>query len=178
VRPGHGGALLVGMLVVSVLLLLGIPLLGTGLTGSVRGGTAVASLIQLLMVGVGLALGAGRLGHVASGRLGLNGGMWLNKVRLQSAATVGPPPNNGMKRTRRSRMLCTRRTCSCARQCCLNPDSLSSSATPLWTYWKSRADSTAQANSGSKRSVRTAPVDRANICSASSLVGCLFLSRL
>jgi hypothetical protein len=53
----------VGMLVVSVLILLRIPLLGTGLTGSVGGGTAVASLIQLLMVGVGLALGAGRLRH-------------------------------------------------------------------------------------------------------------------
>ena len=56
-------ALLVGMLVVSVLILLRIPLLGTGLTGSVGGGTAVASLIQLLMVGAGLALGAGRLRH-------------------------------------------------------------------------------------------------------------------
>jgi hypothetical protein len=54
-------ALLVGMLVVSALILLRIPLLSTGWTGSVGGGTAVASLIQLLMVGVGLVLGAGRL---------------------------------------------------------------------------------------------------------------------
>ena len=54
-------ALLVGMLVVSVLILLRVPLLGTGLSGSVGGGTARGSLTQLLMVGVGLALGAGRL---------------------------------------------------------------------------------------------------------------------
>jgi hypothetical protein len=54
-------ALLVGMLVVAVLVLLRVPLLGTGLSGPVGGGTAVGSLIQLLMVGVGLALGAGRL---------------------------------------------------------------------------------------------------------------------
>jgi hypothetical protein len=54
-------ALLAGMLVVSVLILLRVPLLDTGWTGSVGGGTAVASLIQLLMVGAGLALGAGRL---------------------------------------------------------------------------------------------------------------------
>ena len=56
-------ALLVGMLLVSGLILLRVPLLGTGFTGSLGGGTAVASLIQLLMVGVGLALGAGRLRH-------------------------------------------------------------------------------------------------------------------
>jgi|SRR5216117_477334 len=57
-------ALLVGMLVVSVLILLRVPLLGIRLAGSstaVGEGTAVASLIQLLIVGVGLALGAGRL---------------------------------------------------------------------------------------------------------------------
>lgn len=60
-------ALLVGMLVVSVLILLRIPLLGTGLAGTVGGVTAMASLIQLLMVGVGLALGGGRL---RQGRLG------------------------------------------------------------------------------------------------------------
>ena len=56
-------ALLVGMLVVSVLILLRLPLLGTGLNGSVGGGTAMASLTQLLLVGAGLALGAGRLRH-------------------------------------------------------------------------------------------------------------------
>lgn len=72
----------------------------------------------------GLSAKGGAFAARASGRLGLNGGMWLNKVRLQSAASVGPPPNNGTKRTRRSRILCTRRTCSSARQCCLNPDSL------------------------------------------------------
>jgi len=49
-------ALLVGMLAVSLLILLRIPLLGTGLTGG-----APAALIQLFLVGVGLALGAGRL---------------------------------------------------------------------------------------------------------------------
>ena len=56
--------LLVGMLVVSVLVLLRVPLLGVSLTGStveVGGGTVRASLIQLSIVGVGLALGAGRL---------------------------------------------------------------------------------------------------------------------
>jgi len=56
-------ALLVGMLVVSALILLRIPLLSTGLGGSVGGGTASGSLTQLLLVGVGLALGAGRLRH-------------------------------------------------------------------------------------------------------------------
>jgi hypothetical protein len=54
-------ALLVGMLVVSVLILLRVPLLGTGLSGSAGGGAVMGSLNQLLMVGVGLALGAGRL---------------------------------------------------------------------------------------------------------------------
>jgi len=54
-------ALLVGMLVVAVVILLRVPLLDTGLSGSVGGGTAAGSLSQLAMVGVGLALGAGRL---------------------------------------------------------------------------------------------------------------------
>jgi hypothetical protein len=54
-------ALLVGMLLVSVLILLRVPLLGTGLSGSAGGGAVMGSLTQLLMVGVGLALGAGRL---------------------------------------------------------------------------------------------------------------------
>jgi len=45
-----------GALVVSVLILLRVPLLGT------RQG-APAALIQLAVAGVGLALGAGRLGH-------------------------------------------------------------------------------------------------------------------
>ena len=56
-------ALLVGMLLVSVLILLRVPLLGTGLSGSAGGGAVMGSLTQLLMVGVGLALGAGRLRH-------------------------------------------------------------------------------------------------------------------
>jgi len=57
-------ALLVGMSVVSVLILLRVPLLRVPSAGSslVAGaGTAVGSLIQLAIVGVGLALGAGRL---------------------------------------------------------------------------------------------------------------------
>lgn len=54
-------ALLVGMLVVSALILLRVPLLGTGFSGPLGGGTAAGSLSQLLMVSVGLALGAGRL---------------------------------------------------------------------------------------------------------------------
>jgi hypothetical protein len=62
-------ALLVGMLLVSVLILLRVPLLGTGLSGSAGGGAAVGSLSQLLMVGVGLALGAGRLRHGRPGDL-------------------------------------------------------------------------------------------------------------
>ena len=56
-------ALLVGMLVVSVLVLLRIPLLSTGFSGSTGGAAVVGSLTQLLMVGAGLALGAGRLRH-------------------------------------------------------------------------------------------------------------------
>src|SRR5262245_25101191 len=59
--------LLVGMLVVSVLILLRLPLLGTGLGGSSGGGTASGSLTQLLIVGVGLALGAGRLRNGRAG---------------------------------------------------------------------------------------------------------------
>lgn len=54
-------ALLAGMLVVSVLILFRVPLLGTGLSGATGGGTAQGALIQLVIVGVGLALGAGRL---------------------------------------------------------------------------------------------------------------------
>ena len=54
-------ALLVGMLVPSLLILLRVPLLGTGLAGTTGGGTAMGALLQLLIVGVGLALGAGRL---------------------------------------------------------------------------------------------------------------------
>ena len=56
-------ALLVGMLVVSVVILLRIPLLDTGVGGSAGGGAAVGSFVQLLLVGAGLALGAGRLRH-------------------------------------------------------------------------------------------------------------------
>ena len=51
-------ALLVGMLVVSGLILLRVPLLGIRLTDP--SGGAGASLIQLLIAGLGLALGAGR----------------------------------------------------------------------------------------------------------------------
>jgi hypothetical protein len=54
-------ALLLATLVVSLLILLRIPLLGTGWSGSVGGGTAMAALYQLLIAGAGLALGAGRL---------------------------------------------------------------------------------------------------------------------
>jgi hypothetical protein len=53
-------AVAAGTLVVSVLILLRIPLLGVQL-GSTAGGTATAAIIQLLAVGLGLALGAGRL---------------------------------------------------------------------------------------------------------------------
>lgn len=60
-------ALLVGILVVSVVILLRIPLLDTGVGGSAGGGAAVGSFIQLLLVGVGLALGAGRLRRRRSG---------------------------------------------------------------------------------------------------------------
>jgi len=63
-------ALLVGMLVVAVLVLLRLPLLGTGLSGSVGGSTAQGALTQLLMVGLGLALGAGRLRHGRPGDAG------------------------------------------------------------------------------------------------------------
>lgn len=51
-------ALLVGMLVVSVLILLRVPLLSLPLASASTG--AAAALTQLLVVGVGLALGAGR----------------------------------------------------------------------------------------------------------------------
>lgn len=54
-------ALLAGMLVVSLLILLRVPLLDTGVSGAAGGGTAAGALTQLLLVGVGLALGAGRL---------------------------------------------------------------------------------------------------------------------
>jgi hypothetical protein len=57
-------SLLVGMLVVTVAILLRVPFLGVPLTSAaaVRGaGTALSSLTQLAIVGVGLALGAGRL---------------------------------------------------------------------------------------------------------------------
>ncbi len=57
-------ALLAGMLVVSVLILLRVPFLGIrlGSTAAVSGaGTAQSSLVQLAIVGLGLALGAGRL---------------------------------------------------------------------------------------------------------------------
>jgi hypothetical protein len=57
-------ALLVGMLLVSVLILLRVPLLGTGFGGSGGGAAVMGSLVQLFMVGVGLALGAGRLRHM------------------------------------------------------------------------------------------------------------------
>jgi hypothetical protein len=60
-EPWAWWALLVGMLVVSVLILLRVPLLDTGWSGSSGGGTAAGSLTQLLLVGLGLALGAGRL---------------------------------------------------------------------------------------------------------------------
>jgi len=54
-------ALLVGMLIVAALILLRIPLLGTSTADSFGGGTAMGTLTLLLIVGVGLALGAGRL---------------------------------------------------------------------------------------------------------------------
>jgi hypothetical protein len=68
-RRGDVGAwwtLLVGMLVVSALIMLRFPLLGVpwgvGPKAAAMGaGTAVSALIQLGVVGVGLALGAGRL---------------------------------------------------------------------------------------------------------------------
>lgn len=54
-------ALLLGTLLVAVLLLLRLPLLGTGWGGSTGGGAAAGALTQLALVGTGLALGAGRL---------------------------------------------------------------------------------------------------------------------
>jgi hypothetical protein len=54
-------ALLVGMLLVSVLILLRVPMLDTGFGGSDGGAAVMGSLSQLLLVGGGLALGAGRL---------------------------------------------------------------------------------------------------------------------
>ena len=59
-------ALLVGMVVVAVLILLRVPFLGIPLRSSAAvtgAGTALSSLIQLAVVGLGLALGAGRLGR-------------------------------------------------------------------------------------------------------------------
>jgi len=53
-------AVAVGTVVVAVLILLRIPLLGLQL-GSTAGGTATAAIIQLVVVGLGLALGSGRL---------------------------------------------------------------------------------------------------------------------
>jgi hypothetical protein len=58
-------ALAGGTLVVSVLILLRVPFLGIrlGAPGAVTGaGTALGTLVQLVVVGLGLALGAGRLG--------------------------------------------------------------------------------------------------------------------
>src|SRR5262245_58399939 len=58
-------AILAGTLVVSGLIILRVPLLGIelGATAAVTGaGTAVASLVQATVAGLGLALGAGRLG--------------------------------------------------------------------------------------------------------------------
>lgn len=52
-------AILVGTLVVAVLVLLRIPALGVALR-SPSGGTAIAALIQLGVVAIALALGAGR----------------------------------------------------------------------------------------------------------------------
>jgi hypothetical protein len=57
-------ALAAGMLVVSVLILLRVPFLGIrlGATAAVTGaGTAMTTILELLVVGLGLALGAGRL---------------------------------------------------------------------------------------------------------------------
>lgn len=57
-------ALLAGTLVVAVLILLRVPLLGInlGAPAAVTGaGTALSTLVQLGVVGLGLALGAGRL---------------------------------------------------------------------------------------------------------------------
>ena len=57
-------ALAAGTLVVSVLILLRVPFLGISLgnPGAVTGaGTALGTIVQLVVVGVGLAFGAGRL---------------------------------------------------------------------------------------------------------------------
>ncbi len=56
-------AILAGTLVVAVLIVLRVPFLGISLSGPAVGGsgTAVGALIQLGIVGLGLALGAGRL---------------------------------------------------------------------------------------------------------------------
>jgi hypothetical protein len=57
-------ALLAGTLVMSVLILLRVPFLGINLAASAavtRAGTAISTLVQLGVVGLGLALGAGRL---------------------------------------------------------------------------------------------------------------------
>jgi hypothetical protein len=57
-------ALASGMLVVSVLILLRIPFLGVrlGATAAVTGaGTAMTTIVELVVVGLGLALGSGRL---------------------------------------------------------------------------------------------------------------------
>ena len=54
-------AILSGAVLVAMLLLLRVPLLGTGWGGSTGGGAAAGALIQLALVGTGLALGAGRL---------------------------------------------------------------------------------------------------------------------
>jgi hypothetical protein len=53
-------ALLAGMLVLSVLTLLRVPFLGIRL-GAPGAGTVLTTLVQLVVVGLGLALGAGRL---------------------------------------------------------------------------------------------------------------------
>ena len=60
-------ALLVGILIVSVIVLLRIPFLDTGVGGTNGGGAAVGTFLQLLLVGAGLALGAGRLRQGHSG---------------------------------------------------------------------------------------------------------------
>jgi len=63
-------ALLAGTLVVSGLILLRVPLLGIqlGAAAAVTGaGTALSSLVQLAVAGLGLALGAGRLGSKTPG---------------------------------------------------------------------------------------------------------------
>ena len=57
-------ALLAGTLVVSVLILLRVPFLGINLgapTAVTGAGTALSTLVQLAVVGLGLALGRGRL---------------------------------------------------------------------------------------------------------------------